>query len=185
VGSGTSTKRVQAQVINTVIHDGSTGIWLEGSVTASISHLELSNLSAYGVRAMDNGWGETDVSVSDARWNAPSLAGGNAFEVEAYSASAQLYIDHTVMTGGGKGVYALSSGALAYVTVTNSVLSKIGVGLSTAGPAAEITLSGSTVNANWNGASNVNGGTLITTGNNLFIGNGSNVAGSLTRVATQ
>ncbi len=89
------------------------------------------------------------------------------------------------MTGGGRGVYAVSSGALVYVTVTNSLLSKIGVGLSTEGPAAEITFSGSTFNANSNAASNVNGGTLITTGNNLFIGNGSNVAGSLTRVATQ
>jgi hypothetical protein len=184
MSGNTSNGRVQAQIIDTVIHDGFTGIWLEGSVTASISHVKLSNLSAYGVRVMDNGWGETDVSVSDAEWSAPSLGGGSGFEVEAYSASAQLYIDHTVMTGGARGVYALSSGALAYVTVTNSVLSKIRVGLSTAGPSAEITFSGSTIDANANGASNVNGGTLITTGNNLFIGNGSNVAGSLTRIGT-
>jgi hypothetical protein len=185
VSGTTGTGRVQAQFIDTVIHDGFGGIWVDGSVTASISHVKLLNLSTYGVRIRDNGWGEPDVAVSNAEWSAPSLAGGNAFEVDALAASAQLYIDHTVMTGGRRGVSALSSGALVYVTVTNSLLSKIGVGLSTAGPAAEITFSGSTFNANSNAASNVNGGTLITTGNNLFIGNGSNVAGSLTRVATQ
>ena len=180
-GSG----RVQAQFIDTVINNSFGGIWFAGSVTASISHVKFSNLSAYGVRVSDNGWGETDVSANDVEWSAPSLAGGTAFVLDAYSASTQLYIDHTVMTGGGKGVYALSQGALAYVTMTNSVLSKIGVGLSTAGPAAEITFSGSTINANSNGASNAAGGTLISAGNNLFIGNGSNVAGSLTRVGMQ
>jgi hypothetical protein len=184
-GSTSTTGRVQMQVIDTVIHDGYVGIWVEGSVTASISHVKLLNMSVAGLRVWDAGWGEADVSVSDSEWSAPSLAGGNAFELAAYSASTQLYIDHTVMTGGGRGVYAVSSGALVYVTVTNSLLSKIGVGLITEGPAAEITFSGSTFNANANAASNVNGGTLITTGNNLFIGNGSNVAGSLTRVATQ
>jgi hypothetical protein len=185
ISGTTNIAPVQAQIIDTVIHDGASGIVLTGSVAASVSHLRMSNLSTYGVYVADQGNGETDVSVSDAEWSGPSLAGGNAFQVDAYSDSAQLYIDHTVMTGGSKGVYAVSSGALAYVTVTGSTLSKTGVGLSTAGGSAEITFSDSTLNANSNGASNVAGGTLNTAGNNLFVGNGFNVAGSLTRVALQ
>ena len=181
---GSGTARIQAQVIDSVIQDSLAGITLIRGVTASISRVKLLNLSGSGVYAADQGSGETDVSVSDTEWSAPSLSGGTAFEAETYSMSAQLYIDRTVITGGAKGVYASSSGGLAYVTVTNSVLSKVGTGLTTAGPAAEITFSGSTINANSCGASNANGGTLISTGNNLFIGNGSNVAGSLSRVGT-
>jgi hypothetical protein len=189
VVGNTGTGRVQAQFIDTAIHDSTYGIALVGSVTASISHVKLFNLGRYGVYVADGGYGEADVSVSDTEWSAPSLSGGIAFEVVGTSASAQLYIDHTVMTGGGNGVYAESAGALAYVTMTNSLLSKIGTGLTTVlnggGGAAEITFSGSTINANSCGASNASGGTLITAGSNLFIGNGSNVAGSLTQVATQ
>ena len=184
--SGTANSATgQAQIIDTVIHDGATGIVLTGSVAASVSHLKMSNLSTYGVYVADQGNGETDVSVSHAEWSAPSLAGGSAFEVDAYSDSAQLYIDHTVMTGGSKGVYAVSNGGLAYVTVTGSTVSKTGVGLITAGGSAEITFSGSTLNANSAGAVNKAGGTLNTAGNNLFTGNGSNVVGSLTPVALQ
>jgi hypothetical protein len=181
--SGSTNTLVHAHVIDTTIHDSYAGIDLTGRVTASISHVRLTNLSGYGVNVSDQGNGETDVSVSDSEWSAPSLAGGNAFQLDALSESAQLYIDHTVMTGGAKGVYAVSSGALAYVTVTNSTLSKIWSALSTAGGAAEITFSSSTLNANSSGASNVSGGTLISAGNNLFIGNGSDVDGSLTPVA--
>jgi Periplasmic copper-binding protein (NosD) len=183
-GNGAGMGRIQAQIIDSVIQDSMAGITIIRGVTASISHVKLLNLTSSGVRLEDQGSAETDVSVSDTEWSAPSLSGGTAFEVATYSMSAQLYIDHTVITGGGKGVYALSSGGLAYVTVTDSVVSKAGVALSTAGVAAEITFSGSTINANSCGASNAAGGTLISTGNNLFIGNGSNVAGSLSRVGT-
>jgi hypothetical protein len=180
--SGSTNTLVHAHVIDTAIHDSFAGIDLTGHVTASISHVRLTNLSGYGVNVADQGSGETDVSVSDSEWSAPSLAGGNAFQLDALSESTQLYIDHTVMTGGAKGVYAVSSGALAYVTVTNSTLSKIWGALSTAGGAAEITFSSSTLNANSNAASNVAGGTLISAGNNLFIGNGSDVVGSVTAI---
>jgi len=183
--AGSANTKVQARLGDTVIHDSSRGVALTGNVTASISQLKLSNLSSYGLYVADQGNGETDVSVSHSEWSAPSLAGGTAFEVDAYSENAELYLDHTVMTGGGKGVYAVSKGGWAYVTVTNSTVSKTGVGLSTAGAPAQITFSGSTINANYSGVSNAAGGTLTTTGNNLFIGNGSDVSGSLTQIATQ
>ena len=76
---------------------------------------------------------------------------------------------------------------LGYVTVTNSLLSKIGVGLvivAQYGGTGQITFSGCTINAESAGASN-SGGTLLSAGNNLFVGNGSNVVGPLSHTTLQ
>lgn len=183
---------IQAHIIDTVVHDGSEGIVVTGAAAVSVSHVRLVNLSNVGLDVGDWEYGQAVVSVSDSEWSAPSLSGGIAFLVFPMSTGSQLYIDHTVMTGGSVGVrvmatageYGFPSG-FGYVTVTNSELSKIGTGLSTitlAGGSAEITFANCMINANSAGASNASGGTLISAGNNLFQGNGSNVVGSLAHI---
>jgi hypothetical protein len=186
---------IQAHIIDTVIHDGVEGIVMAGAGAVSVSHVKLVNLSSVGLDVGDYGYGQAVVSVSDSEWSAPSLTGGVAFQVYPMSTGAQLYIDHTVMTGGALGVRVLSNvglwgspPGLGYATVTHSLLSKVGTGLTTVaqgGGTAQITFSDSTINANSAGASNASGGTLMSAGNNLFIGNGSNVVGTLSHVALQ
>jgi hypothetical protein len=194
--SGSSTPgNIHAQIVDTVIHDGVAGINVIGGATVAVSQVRLLNLASVGVSVGDAQFGQAVVAVSHSEWAAPALSGGTAFLVSPMSAGSQLYVDHTVMTGGSYGVYVGSTAAnqgyapgFGYVTVTHSELSKIGTGLATAtagGGGAQITFSDCLLNANSAGVANASGGTLVSAGNNLFVGNGSDVAGSLGHASLQ
>jgi hypothetical protein len=180
--------KLQARVIDNVIHNSVTGIGISGAANVEISHVRLANISTIGVGISDAGYGEADVAVSDTEWSQASLSsGGYAFYVNAGTAGSQLYLDRATVTGGAYGVYAAGNSGFAYVTVTNSLFSKVSTALVTtqATGGAEITLANSTINASVAGASNSGGGTLVSAGNNLFVGNGSTVVGTMSRAALQ
>jgi hypothetical protein len=187
---GNAASRVQAKIIDTVIEDGSIGIQIVGSVTASISNVKLFNLGVAGIGVTDGGYGEADVSASNVEWNGPSLTGGTAFQVvnQATPYPAEFFLDRAVITGGANGVLAKSGGGLAYVTVTNSVFSKANMGIAAQAPTTGTTMvsvSASTFDANGAGVgtsgANAN---VYTAGNNNFVGNGSNWFGNFIHFST-
>jgi hypothetical protein len=178
---------IQARIVDTTVRDGHGGIGIAAGATASISRVKVFNMSSWGVFVFDEGAStapaQSYASITDSELDNVGQTAA-ALWAYSYAVNSELYVDRTVITGGTNGVLAssISAGSFAYVTVTNSLVSKAAVGLQTtqASGTAEITFSNSAINANGSGVSNGAGGTLVSTGTNLFVGNGTDLAPSST-----
>ena len=146
------------RIVDTLIRDNDTGIQLQEGAVSDIA----------GSKFLGNGNGIHTASTS--------------------SAVTSTTISDTIVTGGGTGIEAISSGAgsariqMIRSSVTNNLT---GIKSSASAGTAPVTLSESMVTGNLVGYEVGTGGSLVSLGNNTIANNGSNINGPLPTIPLQ
>ncbi|MBK8569514.1 MAG: right-handed parallel beta-helix repeat-containing protein [Nitrosomonadales bacterium] len=184
---------------------GADGITMSGASNPSIENCVISNFSGGGqhgvfvnsaasVRIVDTLVRDNDIGIQLQGGAVTDISGskllGNNTAILATSASipfTSVIISDTVVTGGGTGIEAISSGTgssrinMIRSSITNNLQ---GVASSASAGTAPVTLSDSMITGNVIGYSKGTGGSLVSLGNNTITDNGSNT-GPLTPLLLQ
>lgn len=147
------------RIVNTLVRDNSSGIWIQGGASADISGTRVQGNSNFGLRVNGNASGlTTTVAVSDC------VMTGNAYGISAYADNAT----------------AVSRVSVIRSTMTNN---QIGVRSESFLGTVVVTLGGSMVTGNDKGLSQVGAGaTLESLGNNILRQNTGLDDGTITTV---